>query len=109
MRPAWGEPESGTEDLWARGAADAGAQAGAGETPARLDTELGYGLPALGGHGVFTLKGALGLSDGGVRTERLGGVLEARDGFELSLMGERSVPADREPVLGLLLGLRMAW
>ena len=110
VRPAWGEPESGTEDLWARGAVDGRtAAAGNGATPMRIDTELGYGLPALGGHGVFTLKGALGLSDGGVRTERLGGVLEARDGFELSLMGERSVPADREPVLGLLLGLRMAW
>ena len=110
VRPAWGEPESGTEDLWARGAVDGRtAAAGNGATPMRIDTEFGYGLPALGGHGMFTLKGALGLSDGGVRTERLGGVLEARDGFELSLMGERSVPADREPVLGLLLGLRMAW
>ena len=110
VRPAWGAPESGTEDLWARGAAaDRTAPAGDGGTPMRIDTELGYGLPALGGHGVFTLKGALGLSDGGVWTERLGGVLDAGDGFELSLMGERSVHADGEPVLGLLLGLRLTW
>ena len=110
VRPALGAPESGAVDLWERAAVDGRtAAAGGGGTPMRIDTELGYGLPAPGGHGVFTLKGALGLSDGGVRTERLGGVLGAGDGFELSLIGERSVHADGEPVFGLLLGLRMAW
>ena len=45
----------GVESLWDEGAAEGGSAVASG-TPARLDTELGYGLPALDGRGVFTLR-----------------------------------------------------
>ena len=109
VRPVWGEPESGTADLWEQGAAGVGAGTDGGETPARLDTELGYGLSALGGRGLLTLRGALSLSNDGTRTERIGGVLEAGGASELSLTGERSVGAGGESDHGLMLRLRVAW
>ena len=62
VQPSWGEPESGVESLWNEGAAEGGSAVASG-TPARLDTELGYGLPALDGRGVFTLQAGFGIRD----------------------------------------------
>ena len=109
VRPALGAPESGTADLWARGAADAGAETDGDAPPARLDTELGYGFSALGGRGVFTVRGGLNVSDDGGETLRLGGDLAAGAGFNLSLVGERTVSGSGESDIGLVLGLRIAW
>ena len=110
VRPVWGVPESGTADLWERGAADAGAETGNDATPARLDTELGYGVSALGGRGVFTARSALGWSSDGARTLGLGGTLDTDGAFELSLVGERMArTGGGEPEYGLELRARVRW
>ena len=109
VRPAWGESESGTARLWERGAAEAGTQTSADATPARLDTEIGYGFSALGGRGVFTVHGGLNVSGDGGETLRLGGNLATGDAFELRLVGERTVSGSGESDIGLVLGLRAVW
>ena len=109
VRPALGAPESGAVDLWARGAVEAGAETGADATPARLDTEIGYGFSALGGRGVFTVHGGLNVSGDGRETLRLGGNLATGDAFELSVVGERTVSGSGESDIGLVLGLRAVW
>ena len=105
VRPVWGEPESGTANLWEQGAAGEGTAADGDARPARLDTEIGYGVSALGGRGVFTVRSALGWSSDGARTLGLGGTLDTDDAFELSLLGERKVRAGGEPEYGVMLRL----
>ena len=109
LGPVWGESESGTARLWEQGAADAGAETDGDATPARLDTELGYGFSALGGRGVFTVHGGLNVSGDGGETLRLGGNLATGDAFDLSLVGERILSGSGESDIGLVLGLRMVW
>ncbi len=103
VAPSWGEPESGVESLWDQGARP---EAGRG---ARLDTELGYGLPALlEGRGVFTLQAGFGMEDGGSHRVRVGGVLDTDNGFELSLSGEQTLPHEGEPEYEVVLNARFA-
>ena len=108
VRPAWGEPESGAAHLWEQGAARDGTQTADSDTPVRFDTALGYGVPVLGGRGVFTVRGAVGWSSDGARTLSLGGTLDTDGAFELSLVGERTVPTDGEPEHGVVLRLSIA-
>ena len=69
MTPSWGA-QGQTGRLWSE-APKALAGTGGGEQPGgRLDTEVGYGLSALGGTG--TPYAGLGLGDGGARDWRLG-------------------------------------
>ncbi len=107
VQPSWGEPESGVESLWDEGAAEGGSLAGS-RTGARLDTELGYGLPALEGRGVFTLQAGFGMEDGGSHRVRVGGVLDTDNGFELSLSGEQTLPHEGEPEYEVVLNARFA-
>ena len=66
--PSLGETQSGTRQLWERGLTDALANdnnlayrpRGGG-----LDTELGYGLPVLSGHGLMTPYAGVSLGGGG--------------------------------------------
>ena len=107
VQPSWGAPESGVESLWDQGAAEGGSLGGSG-TGARLDTELGYGLPALEGRGVFTLQTGFGMDDGGAHRLRVGGVLDTDEGLELSLSGEQTLPQEGEPEYEVVLGIRFA-
>ena len=107
VQPSWGAPESGVESLWDQGAAEGGSLGGSG-TGARLDTELGYGVPALEGRGVFTLQTGFGMDDGGAHRVRVGGVLDTDNGFELSLSGEQTLPHEGEPEYEVALGIRFA-
>ena len=109
VRPALGVPESGTADLWEQGAALDRGMTDDGATPVRFDTELGYGLPAARGRGVFTLRSGLSLAGDGARTVQLGGTLDTGDAFELSLTGERGMLAGGESDTGLMLRLRAVW
>ena len=69
MTPSWGA-QGQTGRLWSE-APKALTGTGGGEQPGgRLDTEVGYGLAALGGTG--TPYAGLGLGDGGARDWRLG-------------------------------------
>ena len=107
VQPSWGAPESGVESLWDQGTAEGGSLAGGG-TGARLDTELGYGVPVLEGRGVLTLQTGFGMEDGGSHRLRVGGVLDTDNGFELSLSGEQTLPQEGEPDYEVVLSIRFA-
>ena len=63
LMPTWGETASGAQELWDRGAAAAEA-AGRTAPAGRVETEVGYGLPAFDGGGVLTPYTGLTLTDG---------------------------------------------
>ena len=105
VAPSWGAPESGLARLWEDGAA--GSRAGASAS-ARLDTEMGYALPAYAG--VLTPYGGLGLSEGGGRGYRLGARYRLGPSFELGLEGERRESGAAARVEhGLMLQGRVRW
>ena len=72
---------------------------------ARLETELGYGLPALGGHGTATPYAGFGLAQGGERAMRAGVRLGLGAGFDLDIEAERNA-ADTGHGIGLDLRIR---
>ena len=110
VAPSWGAPESGLARLWEDGAAGSRAGASDGESrTARLDTEMGYALPAYAG--VLTPYGGLGLTEGGARGYRLGARYRLGPAFEFGLEGERREsggPAARAEH-GLMLQGRVRW
>ncbi len=103
LLPSWGASGSGVARLWDEGVAAAGLADGGDE--ARLETELGYGLPALGGHGTATPYAGFGLAQGGERAMRAGVRLDLGTGFDLALQARRASGADR----GLELRLDARW
>ena len=112
LAPSWGEAQGGLARLWEDElvvANDNDPLAGDAETAMRLDAEIGYGLSAVGGHGVLTPYGGLALSGDGARTWRLGQRLEIGPGFHLSLEWERQETdagaAEHAVMLKLRLGL----
>ena len=115
LRPSWGgAAEGGVDRLWQDGPDSPFARAAANDNEApspasRLDAEIGYGLPAFGGHGVLTPHGGLSLSDGGGRTWRAGGRLAVGPSLTLDLVGERRESADDPPDHGLMLRATARW
>ena len=112
VAPALGAASSGMERLWSLHQARGLAANDDFEAQARLDAELGYGLPAFG---VFTGTpyAGLGLSDSG-RDYRLGGRLApAGAGLDLSLGLEATLkePAndDVAPERGVMLRGALRW
>ena len=103
LEPRWGATESGLGRLWDEGVPGRPANGG-GE--ARLETELGYGLPALGGAGVTTPYAGFGLTQGGERDIRAGVRLGLGAGFDLGIEAERNA-ADTGHGIGL--DLRIRW
>ena len=103
LLPSWGASGSGVARLWDEGAA-AGPTDG-GDDGARLETDLGYGLPALGGHGTATPYAGFGLAQGGERAMRAGVRLDLGTGFDLALQARRASGADR----GVELRLDAHW
>ena len=79
----------------------------------RLEGELGYGLPVLGGGFTGTPNVGFGLSDGGARDWRIGWRLTpaGAGGFEMNLDATRSEPANDAdpPVHGVMLRGAMRW
>ena len=66
-----------------------GRPANGGGDEARLETELGYGLPAFAGAGVTTPYAEFGLTQGGERDIRAGVRLGLGAGFDLALQARR--------------------
>ena len=97
VQPSWGKPDSGVQNLWQRPAVDLRTVADDGRTPAHIDTEIGYGLTALGGRGIFALQGGFGMEEDDLRTLRLVGLLETGDAFKFDLTGERTLLAGGKP------------
>ena len=105
VRPSWGAPESGIAAMWQPEAGWMATEAGA---PARLDTELGYGLRAWKGRAVVTPVAGFTGSDGGEETWRVGVRLLSRGGIEASLTGERATVGG-ETGHGVTLRTRWRW
>lgn len=86
LSPRWGLPSSSLDRLWAW-------DAGTGEQGVRpqmtgsLNAKLEYGLPALGGQGLWVPFADISLIDEGGLDIRLGGSLEVADSLHLSLEG----------------------
>ncbi len=74
LSPSWGAASSGggTDALWARETMNGIAGTEAHMPGGRLDAELGYGVPVLGGRGVVTPYTGLVVSEGGRRDLHLG-------------------------------------
>ena len=107
LLPSWGASESGVTRLWDEGAAARPADGGGGNE-ARLETELGYGLPAFGGAGVTTPYAGFGLAQGGERDMRAGVRLGLGAGFDLGVEAERRENA-ADAGHGIGLDLRIRW
>lgn len=105
MLPSYGETGSGASRLWERGVTDTAA----GEPVARLDTELGYGVPAFAG--LMKPYSSVVLSEGGNRGYRVGTRFTFGPAFDLSLEGERheSGAASSRPDHGVSLRGRVRW
>ena len=90
----WGDTASGVDRLWDRDLAALTADeddraADDGRPQGRLEAELGYGLSALGGHGLLTPYGGVSLVGEGAQSYRLGSRLEIGSAVTLGLEGER--------------------
>ena len=107
LLPSWGASGSGVARLWDEGVAAARPADGGGGNEARLETELGYGLPAFGGAGVTTPYAGFGLAQGGERDMRAGVRLGLGTGFDLGIEAKRKEGrADTEHGVGLELRIR---
>ena len=108
LLPSWGASGSGVARLWGEGVAAARPTDGGGGNEARLETELGYGLPAFAGAGVTTPYAGFGLAQGGERDMRAGVRLGLGTGFDLGVEAERRENA-ADPDHAVRLGLRIRW
>ena len=112
LTPTWGAASSGMDRLW--GARDAGGLAPGDEFRAghRLQGEIGYGLPALGGRFTGTPNVGFGLSDSG-RDYRIGWRLTPATangpGFEASLDATRNEAGGNAPEHAVLLRAALRW
>ena len=92
LTPTLGATESGVARLWDQDVAALTAndrETNDNAPQMRLDSELGYGLSALGGDGLLTPYGGFSLAGEGSQSYRLGSRFEIGSAFNLSLEGER--------------------
>ncbi len=95
--PTWGEISSGVDRLWDQDVAKLATDDGAANDNVpqmRLDSELGYGFGAFGGHGLLTPYGGFSLAGEGSQRYRIGSRFEIGSSLNLSLEGERREPAN---------------
>ena len=116
LAPTWGTPEGGAERLRQGDAGALAALAANGNAandnalaPMRLDTELGYGLEAAGGHGTLTPFVGFSLAGEDARDWRLGTRFELGPSLDLSLEGTRRESDGAEPEHGLGFRLQATW
>ncbi len=111
--PTWGETASGVDRLWDQDVAELASDDTAANDNVpqmRLDSELGYGFGALGGHGLLTPYGGFSLAGEGSQRYRIGGRFEIGSSLNLSLEGERLEPAkDAAAEHGVMLRLQASW
>ena len=95
VRSILGVAASGVNGLWGHGTIDllAGGQPGG-----RVETEIGYGLPAFGMAGVLTPYAGAELTDNGSRSLSLGGRLKLGPTFDLGLEAKRRESAGGDTV-----------
>ncbi len=111
--PTWGETSSGVARLWDQDVAELASDDTAANDNVpqmRLDSELGYGFGALGGHGLLTPYGGFSLAGEGSQRYRIGGRFEIGSSLNLSLEGERREPAnDAAAEHGVMLRMQASW
>ena len=88
MSPVYGNINSSTQALWDDGLRDE-TNGTARDNSMRMESRLGYGLSAPGGHGLLTPYAELTSGDS-TRRYRLGMSWELGSLFDLNLVGERS-------------------
>ena len=98
LAPTWGAASSGIESLWSRQTTAGLAPQGTRQSPtARLNAEIGYGLPAPLGPGLLTPYAGTVLTDGQARTYRLGTRWTSVSGLTLNVEGTRQDQAGQQP------------
>ena len=111
--PTWGETASGVERMWDHDVAELATddRAANDNVPQmRLDSELGYGFGALGGHGLLTPYGGFSLAGEGSQRYRIGGRFKIGSSLNLSLEGERRELADDAAAEhGAMLRMEASW
>ena len=106
--PSWGNGSSGVQGLWdGETAADFGTSA----SPRNfgLETEVGYGFPALGDRGLLTPYGAFGRPDPDSRSYRFGSRFSMNRTLDLTLEGIRRELRTEDPEHELTLQGRLSW
>ena len=88
VMPAYGQTASGVTRLWDQGLDGFGTSPS--DASARLEAVVGYGLPALDGHGLVTPYSRVTLGSGGHRV-RLGGRVAVGSSLNVSLEGTREM------------------
>ena len=87
--PSYGNTASGVNMLWDDLRSNKGA-AGSRERSLRLETEIGYGIPTLGGSGIITPYGTfIPWDEGNGESYSVGSRLEVGRKFEFNLEGRR--------------------
>ena len=104
LSPGYGQDDSGTEQLWQRGAS---AVSSAQTAQLRMDSEIGYGIWSLGG----TVQPYVGASlrQGGPGTQRMGARLELGRGVQLELEGSRHERTSADAEHRIELQWRWSW
>ena len=106
--PSWGDGSSGVQGLWdAETAADLGTSASTRNFG--LETEVGYGFPALGDRGLLTPYGAFGRPDPDSRNYRLGSRFSLNRALDLTLEGQRREVRAGDPEHELTVQGRLNW
>ena len=106
--PSWGNGSSGVQGLWdAETAADLGTSASTRNFG--LETEVGYGFPALGDRGLFTPYGAFGRPDPDSRNYRFGSRFSLNRALDLTLEGQRREIRAGDPEHELTVQGRLNW
>ena len=99
LMPRWGETQSGVESMWDRGVNGLLVN----NAGANVETELAYGISALGGEGVLIPYGSVMLEERGRQHYRLGSRLEMDSSTSVSLETERRERDAEEVVYSLIL------
>ena len=102
LSPVYGSADSGTQALWQEGLR-AGKNGVARGNSMRMESRLGYGLGAPGGHGLLTPYAEI-TSGESTQRYRLGMNWEVGPLFDLNLVGERSESTDTDHAI-LLKGV----
>ena len=106
--PSWGNGSSGVQGLWdAETAADLGTSASTRNFG--LETEVGYGFPALGDRGLLTPYGAFGRPDPDSRNYRFGSRFSLNRALDLTLEGQRREVRAGDPEHELTVQGRLNW
>ena len=105
--PSWGNSASGVQSLWESETAEVGSSGA--ERSLSLETEVGYGFPALGDRGLLTPYGAFGRAGGDGRSYRAGSRLSMGGTFDVSLEGLRTETGAGDPEHGITLQGRLNW